>query len=49
MLLMTTKRREHFALFHELIALSLTKNERIALKIDEQIPNPAFSAYPNLV
>ena len=30
-----------FGLFHEWITLSLTKNERIAQKTDEQISNPA--------
>ena len=39
---MTKERRERFALFHEQIALSLTKNEQIAQKTDEQIPNPAL-------
>ena len=35
------ERWERFALFHERIALSLTKNERFARKTEERIPNPA--------
>ena len=38
--LMTKEQRERFALFHERIALSLTKNEQIARKTDERSPNP---------
>ena len=37
--------REQFALFHERIDLSLTKNDRIAGKTDEQIPNPAVICF----
>ena len=37
---MTKERWEQFALFHEGIPLLLTKNERIAQKTDERIPNP---------
>ena len=37
---MTKVRWEQFALFHEQITLLLTKNELIAWKPDEQIPNP---------
>ena len=37
---MTKERRARFALFHEQIALSLTKNERFAWKTYEQILNP---------
>ena len=33
-------RRERFTLFHERIALSLTKNEWITQKTNERIPNP---------
>ena len=39
-LLMAKEHRDQFALFHEQIALSLTKNERFAQKRDDQIPNP---------
>ena len=39
-LLMTIERRDQFALFHKRNAFSLTKNERIAWKTDEWIPNP---------
>ena len=38
--LMTKERRECFALFHEQIVHLLTKNEGIARKTDERIPNP---------
>ena len=38
-LLITKEGRERFALFHEGIALSLTKNERFARKTDKGIPN----------
>ena len=38
--LMTKEWREGSALFHEHIALSLTKNEQIAQKTHERIPNP---------
>ena len=38
-LLITKKGRERFALFHEGIALSLTKNERFARNTDKGIPN----------
>ena len=34
------ERRERFANFHKWTTLLLTKNERFALKTDEQIPNP---------
>ena len=39
-LLMIKEQQERFALFHEQIALTLTKNKRIARKTDERIPNP---------
>ena len=38
--LMTKEGRERFAFFHEKIALSLTKNKRIARKTNKRIPNP---------
>ena len=39
---MTKERRERFTLFHERIALLLTKtNDRFARKTDERIPGPA--------
>ena len=41
-LLMTKGLRERLALFHERVTLSLKKNERIAQKTCEQIPNPAL-------
>ena len=37
---MKKEQQEWFALFHEQIALSLTKNEQIAQKKDKQSPNP---------
>ena len=40
-LLFTEEWQERFALFHNQIAISLTKNEQIVRKTDEQIPNPA--------
>ena len=39
---MTKELRGRFAIFHERIALLLTKNERIARKTDERCPNPVF-------
>ena len=39
-LLMTKEQHEQFALFHKQIALLLKKNEWMAQKTDEQIPNP---------
>ena len=39
-LLMTKEQQERNALFHQWIALSLTKNEQIARKTNERIPNP---------
>ena len=41
---MTKERLEQFALFHEQMALSLTKNEQFARKTDERILNPGFVA-----
>ena len=38
--LMTKEWRERFALFHERVALSLTKNEQFARETNERIPNP---------
>ena len=38
--LMTKEWQDRFALFHERIALLLTKNEQIAQKPNERIPNP---------
>ena len=40
--LMTKDQQARIALFHEQIALLLTKNEQIARKTDERIPNPGF-------
>ena len=40
--LMTKERWGLLALFHEPIALSLTKNKQFAWKTDEQISNPEF-------
>ena len=40
--LFTKERQERFTHFHERIALSITKNKRIAQKSDKRIPNPAF-------
>ena len=37
---MTKERWERFALFHERIALLLTKKEQITQKTNGQIPNP---------
>ena len=39
-LLMIKEQQERFALFHKQIALTLTKNKRIARKTDERISNP---------
>ena len=41
--------KERFALFHERIALSLTKNERFTQKTEEQIPNPENLVSPFLL
>ena len=43
--LIKKERLERFVLFHEQIALSLTKNERFAWKADEQIPNPGLECW----
>ena len=40
-MILQQEQREGFALFHERIALLLTKNEQIAQKTNERIPNPA--------
>ena len=37
---MTKEQRQRFTIFHEGLAILLTKNERIARKTDERIPNP---------
>ena len=37
---MTKEQRQRFTICHEGIAILLTKNERIARKTDERIPNP---------
>ena len=41
--LFTKEQWEQFALFYELIAISLTKKERFAWKTKERIPNPAVN------
>ena len=43
--LMTIEQWERFALFHEQIALPLTKNEQMAWKTAERIPNPELSCW----